>query len=383
LDRVQQVEPTARGRRLLVRLGLFAFCAGLLLLLSSRPADAAERREPQLLDPVGTTLKATAREVDSFAGRAAGSGASTVAGTVDAARQALAPPPRPAPGAARPPVASTVKRGAPAVTSPVRRVAPPTSQITPPTRPVARVAKAAAAPMERVAGVADGPVERVAGVRWCAAVDDRGNLARRCATLPHRGSEHGAGSLEGARFLAPVVGLISPVLRPLGPALAPVGSALAPITGPVGGLTGPVVPGGLLPLPGLVGSGTGSRAGPAAGVPAVPFTGFEGTGSAAGVASASPTYPVRLAADGASSPTTRSIRSWPALTGAVSLPGFPASAELPAGGPDPLPTSSGAAFALAALAAVLLLLGPLGRGRARPDRSRLISRSYRPLVSPA
>ena len=372
MDRVQQVAPTARGRRLLVRLGLFAFCAGLLLLLSSRPADAAERREPQLLDPVGTTLKATAREVDSFAGRATGSGSSTVARTVDAARQAVAPPPRPAPGAARSPVAATVKRGAPAVTSPFRRVAPPTSQLTPPTRPAARIAKAAAA-----------PVERVAGVRWCGPVDDRGNLAPRCATFPHRGSEHGAGSLEGARFLAPVVGLIGPILRPLGPALAPVGSALAPITGPVGGLAGPVVPGGLLPLPGLVGSGTGSRAGPATGTPAVPFTGFEGTGSTAGVASASPTYPVRLAADGASSPATRSIRSWPALTGAVSLPGFPASAEFPAGGPDPLSTSSGAGFALAALAAVLLLLGPLGRGRARPDRSGLIWRSYLPLVSPA
>jgi hypothetical protein len=127
LDRVQQVAPTARGPRLLMRLGLFAFCAGLLLLLSSRPADAAERREPQLLDPVGTTLKATAREVDSFAGRATGSGSSTVARTVDAARQAVAPPPRPTPGAARSPVAATVKRGAPAFTSPVRRVAPPTA----------------------------------------------------------------------------------------------------------------------------------------------------------------------------------------------------------------------------------------------------------------
>jgi hypothetical protein len=345
LDRVQQGEPTARGRRLLVRLGLFAFCAGLLLLLSSRPADAAERREPQLLDPVGTTLKATAREVDSFAGRATGSGAFTVARTVDAARQVVAPPPRPAPGAARPPVTSTVKRGGPAVTSPVRRVAPPTSQLTPPTRPPARVAKAAATPVERVARVVS-PV-----------------------TAPVVGP------------LRPVLEPVGGALAPVGSALAPVGSALAPITGPVGGLVGPVVPVGL--LPGLAGSGTGSRAGPAAGTAAVPFTGFEGTGSAAGAASASPTYPVRLAADGASSPATRSIRSWPALTGAVSLPGFPTSAELPAGGPDPLSPSSGAGFALPALAAVLLLLGPLGRGRARPDRSGLLSRSYRPLVSPA
>ena len=347
MDRVQQVRPTARGRRLLVRLGLFAFCAGLLLLLSSRPADAAERREPQLLDPVGTTLKATAREVDSFAGRATGSGAFTVARTVDAARQVVAPPPRPAPGAARPPVTSTVKRGGPAVTSPVRRVAPPTSQLTPPTRPAAQVAKTAATPVQRVARVVS-PV-----------------------TAPVVGP------------LRPVLEPVGGALAPVGSALAPVGSALAPITGPVGGLAGPVLPGGLLPLPGLVGSGTGSRAGPAAWTAAVPFTGFEGTGSAAGVASASPTYPVRLAADGASSPATRSIRSWPALTGAVSLPGFPASAELPAGGPDPLSPSAGAGFALPALAAALLLLGPLGRGRARPDRSGLLSRSYRPLVSPA
>ena len=148
MDRVQHAQPTPRGRRLLLRLGLLAFCAGLLLLLSSRPADAAERREP-LLDPVGTTLKATAREVDSFAGRAAGSGSSTVGGTADAARQAVAPPRRPAPGAARRLVASTVRRGAPAVTSPVRRVAPPTRAITAPARSAARSAATASKPATR------------------------------------------------------------------------------------------------------------------------------------------------------------------------------------------------------------------------------------------
>ena len=63
----------------------------------------------------------------------------------------------------------------------------------------------------------------------------------------------------------------------------------------------------------------------------------------------------------------------------MSLPGFPASAELPAGGPDPLSSSSGPG--LAALAAALLFLGPLSRGRARPDRSGVLSRSYLPLVS--
>ena len=96
LDRVHSLQPAPRERRLLMRLCLFAFCGGLLLLLSSRPAEAAERREPGLLGPVGTTLKATAREVDSFAGRATGSGTSTVAKATNAARQVATPHPRPA-----------------------------------------------------------------------------------------------------------------------------------------------------------------------------------------------------------------------------------------------------------------------------------------------
>src|SRR4029453_16998953 len=76
------------------------------------------------------------------------------------------------------------------------------------------------------------------------------------------------------------------------------------------------------------------------------FAGFGGVVPAS--AASSLTIPARPAADGASSPAARSIRSWPALTGAVSLPAFPASAELPAGGPDPLSTSSGAGLGLAA-----------------------------------
>ena len=112
-------------------------------------------------------------------------------------------------------------------------------------------------------------------------------------------------------------------------------------------------------------------------------TGVDGTDPDATFPAASQMNPVRPAADGASSPAARSNRSWPALTGAVSLPGFPASAELPAGGPDPLSTSSGAGVSLAALTAALLLLGLHGRGRARPDRSGVLSRSYLPAVSPA
>jgi hypothetical protein len=89
VDRVHLAQPAPSGRRLLVRLALSAFCGDLLLLLSSRLADAAGRREPALLDPVRTTLKATAREVDSYAGRATGSGSSVVGQVADAARSGV------------------------------------------------------------------------------------------------------------------------------------------------------------------------------------------------------------------------------------------------------------------------------------------------------
>jgi hypothetical protein len=200
--------------------------------------------------------------------------------------------------------------------------------------------------------------------------------------------------VKGGHVLAPLVGLsgsvadpvlgpFSPVLEPVGSVLDPVGSALGPLVEPVAGLVPPVGFGGLLPLPGLPGSGTEAKVGSGGQGPAAVLAGLEGIAPAALGSSALQTSPARLAAAGASSPAARSIRSMPALTGAVSLPGVPASAELPAGGPDPLSTSSGAGFDLAALAAALLLLGLPGRGRARPDRSGVISRSYLPLVSPA
>jgi hypothetical protein len=330
VDRVLHREPAPFERRLVVRLALFAFCGGLLLLLSARPAEAAERREPGLLDPVRTTLKATAREVDSFAGRATGSGSSTAE--------------------------SAVERGAPAVPSPVRRAAPPTRPVTPAIRPLTRPA---AKPVTRV--------EKLTAKPAAAPV----------AKLTAPVAEAAA---PVAGLSAPVAGAVAPILSPVGATLAPVGSALAPVTEPVTGLV-PAVVGGELPLPGL----GGSPADPGIGRSVVPADGLAGS-EGAGVAPV-PTVsrtPARPAADGSSSPAARSTRSWPALTGAVSLPGFPASAELPAGGPDPLSSSSGAAFtALAALTAALLLLGPLGRGRTRPDRSGVLSRSYLPLVSPA
>src|SRR4029453_14369550 len=119
VDPVQVAQSVPNRRRLLARLCLLAFFGGLLLLLTSRPAGAAERREPGLLDPVSTTLKATAREVE-LAGRATGSGTSSVGKVAGQARQAVVPQSRPATGAARP-AAPAVKRGAPAGTSPVRR----------------------------------------------------------------------------------------------------------------------------------------------------------------------------------------------------------------------------------------------------------------------
>ena len=353
MDRVLHREPAPFGRRLVVRLALFAFCGGLLLLLSSRPAEAAERREPGLLDPVRTTLKATAREVDSFAGRATGSGASTAGQVADAARRAVAQRTRPAAAADGSAAGSAVKRGAPAVPSPVRRSAPPTGPATPASRPVDAVTKPGTGTLERAGTLTAKPVSRVVA--------------------------------PVAELTAPVAQVAAPVLDPVGSALAPVGAALAPVTGPVAGRVPPVATGGLLPPPRLDGPRDGPAAGPGAGPSAVPAAGLTGPeGAGAGPAPTVSRTPARPAADGSSSPAARSTRSWPALTGAVSLPGFPASAELPAGGPDPLSNFPGAAFtALAALTAALLLLGPLGRGRTRPDRSGILSRSYLPLVSPA
>ena len=203
MDRVHLPRSALSGRRLLLRLVLLAFCGGLLLLLSSRPADAAERQGSGLLDPVRTTLKATAREVDALAGRATGSGSSTVGQTTDAARQAAAPPPRPGPGAARSAVASTVQRGAPAVPSPVRRAAPPTRPATSPmpikatTRPTGPAVKPLTSPLPRVTEPALRPL---------------------------------------GPALAPVGSALAPVgsaLAPVGAALAPVGAVLAPVAGPV------------------------------------------------------------------------------------------------------------------------------------------------------
>ena len=343
MDRVQQTEPTPAGRRLLLRLCLLALFGGLLLLLSSRPADGAERQELGLLDPVGTTSKATAKEVGSLAGRAAGSGLSTVATATSVLRQPVAPQPQPAVDAARATARSTAKRGAPAVTSPVRRVAPPTSPGVSARRAAARPAGQAA---KAVPGTTTSPLARVANVTAAG----------------------------------PVGSLLQPVgsaLLPVGSALAPIGSGLAPVTGAVGGLVDPLVLVGLVRVPGGLLGPAGAAPAASAG-PATELTDPNSAGPADLLAAASQTSPAS-----AGSPGDRPVRSWPALTGAVHLPGVPASAELPAGGPDPLSTAWGAGLVLAALAAFLLPPGLRGRGRARLDRAGVLSRSYLPLVSPA
>ncbi|HTE70521.1 MAG TPA: hypothetical protein VK942_17475 [Actinomycetes bacterium] len=284
---------------------------------------------------MGTTSKATAKEVGSLAGRATGSGLSTVATATSVLRQPVAPQPRPAVEAARATARSTAKRGAPAVTSPVRRVAPPTSPGVSARRAAARPAGQAA---KAVPGTTTGPLARVANVT-----------------------------------AAPVGSL----LQPVGSALAPIGSGLAPVTGAVGGLVDPLVLVGLVRVPGGLLGPVGAAPAASAG-PATELTDPNSAGPADLLAAASQTPPAS-----AGSPGDRPVRSWPALTGAVHLPGVPASAELPAGGPDPLSTAWGAGLVLAALAAFLLPPGLRGRGRARLDRAGVLSRSYLPLVSPA
>ena len=364
MDRVQQTEPTPAGRRLLLRLCLLVLFGGLLLLLSSRPADGAERQELGLLDPVGTTSKATAKEVGSLAGRAAGSGLSTVATATSVLRQPVAPQPRPAVEAARATARSTAKRGAPAVTSPVRRVAPPTSPGVSARRAAARPAGQAA---KAVPGTTTGPLARVANVTAAPV----GRVAEVAAGPVARVANVAAGPVAGVAEVA------APMTRPVGSALAPIGSGLAPVTGAVGGLVDPLVLVGLVRVPGGLLGPAGAAPAASAG-PATELTDPNSAGPADLLAAASQTPPAS-----AGSPGDRPVRSWPALTGAVHLPGVPASAELPAGGPDPLSTAWGAGLFLAAFAAFLLPPGVRGRGRARLDRAGVLSRSYLPLVSPA
>jgi hypothetical protein len=377
VDRVQQTEPTPAGRRLLLRLCLLALFGGLLLLLSSRPADGAERQELGLLDPVGTTSKATAKEVGSLAGRATGSGLSTVATATSVLRQPVAPQPRPAVEAARATARSTAKRGAPAVTSPVRRVAPPTSPGVSVRRAAARPAGQAA---KAVPGTTTGPLARVANVTAAPV----GRVAEVAAPVTRPvGSALApvfSGLVPAGSALAPVGSLLQPVgsaLLPVGSALAPIGSGLAPVTGAVGGLVDPLVLVGLVRVPGGLLGPAGAAPAASAG-PATELTDPNSAGPADLLAAASQTPPAS-----AGSPGDRPVRSWPALTGAVHLPGVPASAELPAGGPDPLSTAWGAGLVLAALAAFVVPPGLRGRGRARLDRAGVLSRSYLPLVSPA
>jgi len=319
----------------------------LLVLLSSRPAGAAERQGSGFLDPVGGTLAAATEPVGSLARGAAGTVSSTGGRTAGVARRSVASLRRPA---ARPAVGSTVparavraiRRGAPAATSPVRRTAPPTQRI--------------ARPLRRAAG---SPTAGLAGsLRWALA-------------------PVGA-PLAGA--LAPVGGALGPV----GGALAPVGGALDPLVGPLGGRVGGVLPGGLLPVELPLPDGlfppraapSTSRAGPVADLLTDP-------------ASAGPALIVPPPAAGEAPASGRSGppagHRGPHDLASLALEaatGLPAPTGLPVG-QDAVSASSATGMGLAALAGALLLFGLRRHARAHAERSGTRSRSYLPLVAPA
>ena len=103
----------APARRLVLARLLPVLLGGVLLVLwSSRPADAAERRGAGRDDPVGGTLAAATEPVGSLARGAAGTVPSTVGRTAGVARRTVAPARRPA---ARPAVGSTTTRSRPAL----------------------------------------------------------------------------------------------------------------------------------------------------------------------------------------------------------------------------------------------------------------------------
>jgi len=339
VEKAHHVGQAPTRRLLLVRLLLLLVGGVLFVLLSSRPAGAAERQGSGFLDPVGGTLAAATEPVGSLARGAAGTVSSTGGRTAGVARRSVASLRRPA---ARPAVGSTVparavraiRRGAPAATSPVRRTAPPTQRI--------------ARPLRRAAG------SPTAGL---------------------------AGSLRQA--LAPVSAPLAGALAQVGGTLPPVGGALDPLVGPLGRVGG-VLPGGLLPvelpLPdGLFPPRTApstSRAGPVADLLTDP-------------ASAGPALIVPPPAAGEAPAAGRSGppagHRGPHDLASLALEaasGLPAPAGLPLGR-DAVSASSATGMGLAALAGALLLFGLRRQARALAERSGTRARSYLPLVAPA
>jgi hypothetical protein len=358
-------------RLLLVRLLLLLLGGVLFVLLSSRPAGAAERQRSGLLDPVGGTLAAATEPVGSLARGAAGTVSSTVGRTAGVARRSVASPRRPA---ARPAVGSTaparaagaLKRGAPAITSPVRRTAPPTRNVTHPLR------RAAGGPTNELAGA---PVTRRLGGAVAPAAGALGPAA---------------GPLAGA--LAPIDGAVAPVTgrlgtslervagalgRALAPVAGPVGGALDPVLGPLGRRVGGLLPDGLLPVELPLPGGpptprpapTTSRAGPVADLLTSPAS-----------AGPAPIFPPSAA--GEPRATDGVARHHPASPAPRVASRVPVPAELPVGR-DALSDSSATGVGLAALAGALLLFGLRRHAGVRAERSGIRSRSYLPLVAPA
>jgi hypothetical protein len=123
VDPVQVARPAPGRRRLLARLCLFAFFGGLLLLLSSRPAEAAERREPGLLGLLGS-CSGSSTQASVQAGRSAGATGVRVPHTAAADVSIGTRRSRPAasgPASTSRPRSTTVGADAPATTSPRTR----------------------------------------------------------------------------------------------------------------------------------------------------------------------------------------------------------------------------------------------------------------------
>jgi hypothetical protein len=366
VDKAHHAGQAPTRRLLLVRVLVLLAGGVLLVLLSSRPAGAAERQRPGLLDPVGGTLTAATEPVGSLARGAVGTVSSTGGPTAGVARRSVATLRRPA---ARPAVGPTtparavraIRRGAPAATSPDRRTAPPTQRIARPQRHAGSPTDGLAGPLRRALAPVSGPLA--------------GSLAPAGGALTPAG-----GAL--APVTAQLGGTLAPVTDPLGEALAPVAETLDPLVGPLGRRVGGVLPGGLLPvgLPvpgGLLTPPTApptSRAGPVADLLTDP-------------ASAGPALivPPPAAGEGPAAGRSGGHRGGPngiaslALEAASSLP---APAGLPVG-QGAISSSPAAGIGLAALAGALLLFGLRRHARALAERSGTLSRSYLPLVAPA
>jgi hypothetical protein len=361
VEQAHRVGPAAHvgwapaGRRLLV--GLLPVLLGgvLLVLMSSRPADAAERRGAGHDDPVGGTLAAATEPVGSLARGAAGTVPSTVGRTAGVARRTVAPARRPA---ARSAVGSTAPARGPAA-----RPRGGTAGAT----PASPLGATAAASPSRKAARASRPAGQAAGASvGCSAPGRASSLDRALALVA------GAGMLDAV--LGPLAGMVGPlppgVVGSLGPVLP--------------GALGPVLAPGLLPLwppqpPGRVRPSPvppSSRAGPVGDLHSTPAR----VGPAVTVPPA--TVDVLPGAASAGPAGGAALRRGPAPV-APPAPGEPSPSLPPPSARDDAWSSPSSGLGLAAFTGVLFLFGLRRQGRVVAEPSDTRSRPTLPLVSPA